>query len=100
MKTTATDSNVQGTADDQYQPVTLNGVTYLPMDKLVTSSTPRGFEDSARSLGCIPQRIKTISTDCAHAVATFLVPADKIEAFLTLTEGKGPKRFFGIPIGS
>lgn len=74
--------------DRSYQPVTVNGVTYLPMDSCRPIDDARRLTAKAISLGCIPQRVKAISTGgffaTDFAVCVYLVPVDKIDAWLAL----------------
>jgi hypothetical protein len=76
--------------DKNYQPVTVNGVTYLPMDSCTPIDDAKKFEVKARNLGCLPQRIKTVNTGGFFtrdfAVCVFLVPVDKIEAWIALSD--------------
>lgn len=76
-------------SDDQnYQPVTINGVTYLPMDMCTNLDKAKAREIEARKFGCIPQRVKSISAggffSNDFAVCVYLVPVDKINQWLEL----------------
>ena len=68
----------------------INGVTYLPMDSCTPIDKAKKFEIKARALGCIPQRIKSVNTGGFFtgdfAVCVYLVPVDKIDAWIALSD--------------
>ena len=79
--------------DQNYQPITINGVTYLPMDALFTSESniTKKFEAAAIAMGCIRQRVKFLNRhkgilyDSADMALVYLVPAEKMQEFVNLT---------------
>ena len=73
--------------DKNYQPIEINGTTYLPMDAFWTAAS-KHKADMAEQMGCIPQRVKELKKGFlggGHAIITYLVPVDKIWKFNNLT---------------
>lgn len=77
--------------ETNYQPMVVNGTTYLPMDFGTFMSRAKHYQREAMALGCIPQRVKQVVVRGPLredlVVCVYLVPVDRIQAFLAM---KGP----------